>query len=190
MKDFMSIIDVFLKHRARKLSSFAVIFQVENQPGWRTAACRLLKERSGQLIPYNLFFGSVLELLQIQEDEQLERLQLYLEFGFRQTIYYDKNEQERIENEFWKEIEDHCPMDRNSKMNEKVEQSKDSDEFGKLICRVRDKVKKISRGDKLIVKCIGIRRLIVNCVEFLRFWFKNEDIAVDYWQNHIEFVAQ
>ena len=176
MREFMSTVDVFLKQRARTLTSFAVIFQVEDCAHWKE--CRLLKE-NGLRMPYNAFFQSLLELL-----ENDEGLQLCLEFGFRQSIRYNYDDP-WSESVFWNEIVDRCPMTNDSELDD--EHWRGSEDIIQLICEIMTKIKANARGDKLIVKCCGMW-LTQKCVQFLRFWLPVEDIA-SRW-DRIEFVLR
>lgn len=174
----MSTMDVFLQHRARKLSSFAVIFQIEDRP--QSDYCRILKD-NGLRMPYNAFLQSVLRVLENDDvvDECAQALQLSLIFGFRQRVNYENHSYWR-EQQFWKQIEDDCPVKSNTIVDE--DYWRGSEDIIRLICDIVEKAKRNRRTDRLMIaKCFGMR-LTQSCKDFLRFWFENEaDIALGWY---------
>ena len=170
------------------LSSFAVLFQVEKRSDLDDVTFSV---KENDPWPCITFFDCILELL--EDDAVLngysEGLELYLEFGFKQIAQYE------FENgwsgwrdtDFWREIQNHCPM--KSSMEQNDERSRRSVYITQLICKILDKVKENGRNDKLMIKCIGICELTVNCEEFLRFWFRNEDFDFEFDWDMIQFVA-
>ena len=181
MKEFMSAADVFLKHRAQTLTSFVVMFQIEDHYRWNI--CRVSKD-NGLRMPYHAFFQCVLGLL--ESDEYTESLQLCLEFGFRQPVHYE-NENLWSERTFWKQLGRHCPLASNDKVDEE-ELLRGSEDIMQLICEILEKSKRNIRGDKLIVNCFGME-VPTDCAEFLKFWFQNQDIEVDHWTIRLSLLS-
>lgn len=184
MNEFMSSIDVFLKQRARKLLSFALMFQVEAFQTYY--ACTLSKE-NGRRMPYNAFFHSVLELLDIDDIRGLhsEGLELCLEFGFRQHVNYKYDGNYWTEEKFWEKVEKHCPKTNDVELDE--EHWRGSEDITQLICEIMNKIKENRRGDKLIVKCSGLD-MTGKRGEFLRFWIPGDNIKMGW--DEFELVLQ
>ena len=192
VKEFMSETDSFLKQRATQLTSFEVLFQVKTKSKSTSKLCRVLEEENGHWEPYSSFFRTLLGLL-VAGDVADECLQLRCEFGFRQSVDYESKYYHNVsdEREFWNKIQNDCSeVSTNQKQYEEESMYSNGPlHIAQLICQIQEKVRENGRGDKVIVKCHGMELKEEFC-EFIKFWFKNDNVSYSYGSRLIEFVAR
>ena len=188
LRTLMMVIDRFLKQKLTDLVSFAVTLNINDRDSKRQY---LFVDDHGRWIWYSLFLKSVLEALNAHDV-----CDGYLKFGFQGKAYwYHKPEFDHERNrckyyfdetigQFWDTIRSELDG-KTHEMHE--EEFNGPAEIVQLLCRILEKVKDNQRGDRLIVKCIGMGLPKV-FRKFMKFWFKDRIIRMR--SDETKFIAE